>query len=66
MNILCFFFVLFCFVFFVFLFFFFNVSRERAIERKDILRENRRNCIVLLNHNYLIIILFYFGLLFSI
>ena len=46
--------------------FFFNVSRERAIERKDILRGNRRNCIVLLNHNYLIIILFYFGLLFSI
>ena len=45
---------------------FFNVSRERTIERKDILRRNRRNCIVLLNYNYLITIIFYFGLLFSI
>ena len=37
------------------------------MERKDgILRGNRRNCIVLLNYNYLIIILFYFRLLFSI
>ena len=39
---------------------FFNVSRERAIEMKDILRGNRGNCIVSLNYNYLIIVLFYF------
>ena len=48
--------------------FFFNVSRERAIERKYVYipRKYRRNCIVLLNYNYLIIILFYFGFIFSI
>ena len=37
-----------------------ELTREREIERKDILRGNGTNCTVFLNYNYLFIILFYF------